>query len=93
MPKVNIPLHFKNEISINEAGKHVRDGLSAALRTDHNLWVACDERSSLERLTLAEDQSFTNHTTFDLTKFVNLLADSNCEVDVEGLGREGIIYG
>lgn len=89
MSKVKIPLHFKNELSINEVGKHVRDGLSAALRTGRNLWVACDERSSLERLTLSEDQSFTNHTSFDLTKFLDLPTGSECEIDVEGLAQEG----
>ena len=50
MTKKTITLSFDNDISFNEAGKHVRDGLSAAIRIGDYLWLCCDERVSLERL-------------------------------------------
>lgn len=92
MKKAIVNLRFDNDISFNKAGKHVRDGLSSALRTGNNLWVCCDERSTLERLTLLEDGTFGNHTSFDLNQYVSLPAGTDCEVDIEGLGSEGDSY-
>jgi hypothetical protein len=88
MHQKTITLNFNNNISFTEKGKHVRDGLSAALRTGSNLWVCCDERSTLERLTLMADETFNRHKSFDLNTYLNLPAGTHCEVDVEGLGIE-----
>ncbi|WPP50765.1 DUF3616 domain-containing protein [Catalinimonas niigatensis] len=88
MNKKQIKLTFNNEHSFNEAGKHVRDGLSSSVLTGRNLWTCCDERSSLERLTLMEDGSFGEHKTFDLNQYIKLPAGTDCEVDVEGLAVE-----
>ncbi|MDB5260874.1 MAG: hypothetical protein JWQ14_155 [Adhaeribacter sp.] len=87
MRKNDIKLIFDNNTSLNEAGKHVRDGLSAAFRTGDNLWVSCDERSSLERLRLTEDHTFGEHQTIDLNKYLKLPTAGNCEIDIEGLGH------
>ena len=87
MTKKNIQLLFDNSISLNEAGKHVRDGLSAAFRTGNNLWLSCDERSTLERLKLAENGTFSEHQSIDLNKYLELPAGGNCEIDIEGLGH------
>jgi hypothetical protein len=86
MFKEKILLTFDNQYSFNAQGKHVRDGLSSALRTGNNLWTCCDERSSLERLTLLENGSFGNHKHFDLNQFLSLPAGTACEIDIEGLG-------
>ncbi|KAA5545751.1 DUF3616 domain-containing protein [Adhaeribacter rhizoryzae] len=87
MRKKDIKLLFDNNISFNEAGKHVRDGLSAAFRTGDNLWLSCDERSSLERLKLTDAGSFGEHQSIDLNKYLKLPAGGDCEVDIEGLGH------
>jgi len=82
-------LRFDASKSFNEAGKHVRDGLSAAIRTGDYLWVSCDERSSLERLKLLPDGSFGEHQSFDLNKYLDLPTKGTCEIDIEGLGQDG----
>lgn len=85
--KKNISLIFDNKISFNLAGKHVRDGLSAAFRTGDNLWLSCDERSSLERLKQISAETFAEHQSFDLNQFLKLPAGGECEIDIEGLGH------
>ena len=90
--KKQVKLSFDNAISLNEAGKHVRDGLSSAVFTGRNLWVCCDERSCLERLTPTEDGSFAHHKTFDLNQYISLPAATDCEVDVEGLAVQDNKY-
>lgn len=92
MYKQDIILNFKEELSIEEEGKHVRDGLSAALRTGNNLWICCDERSTIERLTLMADGSFGNHKSFDLSNYINLPSGKGSKVDIEGLALEGNKY-
>jgi len=89
MKKESRQLQFDPSKSFNEAGKHVRDGLSAAIRTGDYLWLSCDERSTLERLKLLPDGSFGEHQSFDLNKYLDLPAKSACEIDIEGLGHDG----
>ena len=81
-------LQFTEKLSYNEDRKHVRDGLSSALFVGNNLWLCCDERTSLERLTRQGDGSFAEHQKFDLNKLLDLPGDPNGEIDVEGLGFE-----
>lgn len=88
MKKKNITLSFDNKISFNEAGKHIRDGLSAAIRVGDYLWVCCDERVSLERLKLQGTDEFSAHETFDLTAYLQLPGGKDSEIDVEGLAYE-----
>lgn len=88
MYKEKVLLSFDNEISFTEKRKHVRDGLSAALRTGNNLWVACDERSTLERLTLMVDGTFSKHRSYDLNQYLSLPARGACEIDIEGLALD-----
>lgn len=87
MKKTDIKLIFDNNISFNEAGKHVRDGLSASFRSGDNLWLSCDERSSIERLKLTGTNTFSEHQSFDLNKYLKLPAGANCEIDIEGMGH------
>lgn len=83
--KKHVTLDFNGKYSINEGGKHVRDGLSTALILGDNLWIACDERSSLERLTKSGHGTFGNHQKFELSKYLDL-PEASCEIDVEGMG-------
>lgn len=80
-----IVLHFKHDLSIAN-DKHVRDGLSAALRTGNDLWLSCDERTTIERLSLQDDGSFAGHTSFELADYLELPAKDKSEIDIEGIG-------
>lgn len=81
-----ITLRFDAEKSLNPEGKHVRDGLSTGLRTGDNLWLSCDERTTIERLTVDSDGSFAGHQSFDLRDYLELPDGDNSEVDIEGMG-------
>jgi Protein of unknown function (DUF3616) len=83
-------LHFNPKLSLNSAGKHVRDGLSTALRTGDNLWVSCDERTSIERLRLTGPHEFGEHTRYELADLLDLTNETEkVEIDIEGLGECG----
>jgi hypothetical protein len=64
----------------------LRDGLSAIVRQGSHLWVANDETTSLERLTLKSGDQASAHQSFDLTKFLELPGEG--EIDIEGLDVE-----
>lgn len=66
----------------------LRDGLSAVARQGLHLWVANDETTSLERLTLEAGGRARAHRSFDLTHLLELPGDSG-EMDIEGLDVEG----
>ncbi|UYZ57935.1 DUF3616 domain-containing protein [Hymenobacter latericus] len=81
-------LRFDPKLSINPSGKHVRDGLSSTLRTGDNLWMACDERASVERLRLTDATTFGQHCRFQLADFIDLPdPDAEAEIDIEGLAE------
>jgi hypothetical protein len=69
-----------------DSDKDLRDGLSAIVRQGEHLWVANDETTSLERLTIEGDQARA-HRSFDLTDFLELPGEG--EIDIEGLDVEG----
>lgn len=66
----------------------LRDGLSAVARQGSHLWVANDETTSVERLTLEAGDQARAHRSFDLTQLLELPGDSG-EMDIEGLDVEG----
>ncbi len=65
----------------------LRDGLSAIARQGSHLWVANDETTSLERLTLEKRDQAGAHRSFDLTDLLELPGDGG-EMDIEGLDVE-----
>jgi hypothetical protein len=67
--------------------KDLRVGLSAIARQGSHLWVANDETTSLERLTLNSGDQAAGHKSFDLTDFLELPGEG--EIDIEGLDVEG----
>ncbi|MHA6250196.1 DUF3616 domain-containing protein [Pontibacter sp. CAU 1760] len=83
-----IRLQFDEKQSRNPEGKHVRNGLSTALRTGNSLWLSCDERITIERLTLNSEGEFGNHKSFDLSDFIEL-PGGNTEIDIEGMALAG----
>ena len=66
----------------------LRDGLSAVARQGPHLWVANDETTSVERLTLEGGDHARDHRSFDLTHVLELPGDKG-EMDIEGLDSEG----
>ena len=62
----------------------LRDGLSAIARQGSHLWVANDETTSLERLTLENGDHARAHRSFDLTRLLDLPGNRG-ELDIEGL--------
>jgi len=89
MKEENIVLHFDPAKSLNTADKHVRDGLSTVLRTGDDLWLSCDERTSIERLTLTKDKPFGKHESFRLLDYLHLPDEQHGEIAIEGMGMEG----
>ncbi|GAA4392822.1 DUF3616 domain-containing protein [Hymenobacter koreensis] len=83
-------LQFDPKLSLTEDGKHVRDGLSTALRTGDNLWLACDEHATVERLRLTGPHTFSQHCTFRLADLIDMPdPDAEAEVDIEGMAEGG----
>ncbi|MBC5776007.1 DUF3616 domain-containing protein [Pontibacter sp. KCTC 32443] len=83
-----VTLHFDPELSLNQEEKHVRDGLSTVLHTGDNLWLSCDERTTIERLTQQKDGSFGTHKSFCLSDYLQLPDSTDSEIDIEGMGME-----
>jgi len=81
-----ILLKFHPQHSISAGGKHVRFGLSTAFHVGNNLWLSCDERTSIERLTQQPDGSFGQHKSFNLTDYLDLPNQDASEIDIEGMG-------
>lgn len=81
--KITLTLDQPSTLGPND---DLRDGLSAITRQGEHLWVANDETTSVERLTL-EDDLACSHRSFDLTRFLQLPGEG--EIDIEGLDVEG----
>lgn len=62
----------------------LRQGLSAVVLRDGDLWLACDEGCRLERLSRA-GVGFNGHAVFALTDLLSMPAAATEEADVEGL--------
>lgn len=101
-PSNIVLLEFHPEHDELSPGKELRDGLSVALRMGSTLWLANDESLSIERLTLAPEDSTGrssfagNHRQFALHDFLSLpLPPRNGpgerinEADIEGLACDG----
>lgn len=63
-----------------------REDLSAMTMTPGEvLWLGCDENTSIERLTKTDDKTFAGHEIFNVANFIDLLSDSDEEIDIEGM--------
>jgi hypothetical protein len=89
-------------LEFNGGGEKLRGALSAAVLLGNELWVASDELTSVERLTLRDGAVFGAHRSFELHDFINLPAhgqkkpngkDVDQEIDIEGLDvRDGYLW-
>ncbi len=79
-------LKFDPELNrIDDGGKELRDGISAAVLAGDTLWVACDETTRLDRLTSERGGGYDRHRKFPLCEFLNLHAGEEEEADIEGM--------
>lgn len=78
-------------LRFNPASASLRDGLSVALQIGNTLWLANDETTSLERLTIQPAVpggavTCDEHYSFPLMKYLRLpIPDADAEIDIEGL--------
>ncbi|MBW4613658.1 MAG: DUF3616 domain-containing protein [Desmonostoc vinosum HA7617-LM4] len=70
---------------VNNFKEH-REDLSTVLLTHQKyLWLASDETSTIERLSLIEGNKFTEHQQFRVAEFISLPGSEEEEIDIEGL--------
>lgn len=67
----------------------VRADLSVAIRTGDDLWVASDETTSIERLSIVGPHQLGRHARFRLADYLDLPEGEDTEVDIEGLAFDG----
>lgn len=79
-------LRFSPELMQEKDGKDVRDGLSAALLIGENLWLCCDEHTTVERLRRTGPRTFGKHCSYELTDLLKL-PDEKTEIDLEGIAE------
>jgi len=97
MPRApSLTMEFQPALDDAKGGKELRDGLSAALQVGRSLWVANDESSTLERLTLAGPRA-AGHVQFALADLLDLPVPGRGpaapEVDIEGLDQaDGFLW-
>src|SRR5215203_5136115 len=65
--------------------KKLTDSLSAAVFIGEDLWVASDETTSVERLSTDDGLTFQRHKSFSLDGLLDLPAQADQEIDIEGL--------
>ncbi|MGB7922990.1 MAG: DUF3616 domain-containing protein [Pyrinomonadaceae bacterium] len=80
-------------LEFSERIEELMAGLSAVLLIGEDLWVACDELTSVERLTLRGNDLFADQRSFELHGLLNLPAVGqdkvDQEIDIEGLDSDG----
>jgi hypothetical protein len=83
-----LTLEFEPSLDDAKGRKELRDGLSAVRQVGGTLWVANDESSTVERLTLAGARA-DRHVQFPLADLLDLPAGGRGpdapEIDIEGL--------
>ncbi len=85
----SVLLDFDPSLALPHEKVPLRDGLSVALRTGDDLWIASDETTTLERLTQVDADHFARHARFALADYVELPGEVDEEIDVEGIGFDG----
>lgn len=102
-PPTIITLTFNPKLNRISKNKNLQDGLSAVTQIGSTIWVANDEGTSLERLSLVRDRNpgglaFSSHDQFALADFIRLPrkvkgSKNQPEMDVEGLAyAEGYLW-
>lgn len=89
-------MNLKTARPVLEFSQHVEDltgGLSAAIFIGEDLWVACDELTSVERLSPSGGGGFASQRSFELHGPLTLPAfgqeDVDQEIDIEGMDFSG----
>lgn len=89
-------------LEFNDNQEELTSSLSTALIVEEKLWVASDELTSVERLTLVDGEVFRDHRSFELQGIINLPAHGKTkpdgkkidqEIDIEGMDhRDGFLW-
>ncbi|WP_413199648.1 DUF3616 domain-containing protein [Nostoc piscinale] len=73
-------------LTFTESFREYRTDISGVMLTpDKHLWLGSDETSTLERLTLSEENKFAEHQQYKVSDFLKLPASEDEEIDIEGL--------
>jgi hypothetical protein len=101
----NQPVLLEFDEKLNRIGsKKLSDGLSAIVHIGNDLWVANDESTSIERLTLLKNDyediiKYGSHAQFPIESYITLPLDSINEegkieeIDIEGLDfKDGYLW-
>jgi hypothetical protein len=80
---IHIALNAPPDHSVEASA--IRQSLSAIVRVGRHLFLGCDETATLERVTDLGGGHFGEHRTYKLGDLLDLPADDDDEVDVEGL--------
>ncbi|NNU16549.1 DUF3616 domain-containing protein [Parvularcula sp. ZS-1/3] len=89
-PDETLTLKFKAQEDLGHVGDPIHRDISAIAIVGNNLFAACDETASIERLTLdAETGTFTDHQSFKLGDVFDLPDGEDGEMDIEGLSETG----
>ncbi|WP_066380892.1 DUF3616 domain-containing protein [Anabaena sp. CA = ATCC 33047] len=68
--------------------EHRQDLSAVRLTQSQYLWLGSDETATIERLSVADGEQFTNHKQFRVTEFIDLPASEDEEIDIEGLAYD-----
>ena len=85
-PRHRVALHFDE--SLNQHDAKVREGISSLTRDGDYLWLAFDESTTVERLRW-DGEAYGDHRQFRLARLLDLPADDDTEMDIEGLDVAG----
>ncbi|MBD2364295.1 DUF3616 domain-containing protein [Anabaena minutissima FACHB-250] len=80
--------HFLNQVLLTfreNFGEHRKDLSAVRLTQDKYLWFGSDETSTIERLSLVDQDKFAEHQQFRVAEFMSLPAPEDEEIDIEGL--------
>ena len=80
-----VTLHFSNPDFFPHVSDPFHLDISAVARAGDDLFLACDETASVERLSRIDDATFGDQRHFPLSDFFDLPAGPEAETDIEGL--------
>ena len=80
-----VTLHFSNPDFFPHVSDPFHLDISAVARAGDDLFLACDETASVERLSRIDDATFDDQRHFPLSDFFDLPAGPEAEIDIEGL--------
>lgn len=72
-------------IFLDNFKEHRKDLSAVRLTHQKYLWLGSDETSTIEQLSLVDNDKFTEHQQFGVAEFISLPTSKEEEIDIEGL--------